>query len=124
MKIGDMVREYVGGPIMLIVQLLDAGRIALCKVLSSGVVIRVAVVLLTVVGMFVAEASADPPEDAPSHPVIEKTIASATVGASGAIVQPFALEQEEPWAPQIQTSPWRSTTFRDDEVLPFQDRSS
>jgi hypothetical protein len=93
MKIGDLVREYIGGPLMLIADLLDGCRIAVCYVLGTGVLKRITVVSLIAVGMTFSTAHGHPPEDPPSHPVIVQTDKSPIVGTSGAssISQPKFL---------------------------------
>src|SRR5260370_36224522 len=118
MKIGDFVHEYVGGPIMRVVGFLDGWRIAICEVLSSGLVRNVAVALLTVVGMLGAAAHGHGSEEPPNDPVIEKTVTTATVVASGSVAQPFGLADDGTWFPQVMTIPWNPITFLDDEGLP------
>src|ERR1700693_5241795 len=118
MKIGDLVRECVGGPIMRILGFLDACRVAVCQVLWSSEVKRVAVASLIAVGMLGSTLHGHPPEDPPNHPVNVKTVLSTTAGASGAIVAPFALEEQGPPVPLFQQRPWLPYTVPDDEVLP------
>jgi hypothetical protein len=123
MKIGDLVREYIGGPLLIIVELLDACRIAVCRVLRTGTLQRIAVASLIAAGIGLSTVHGHPPEDPPRPTVIVQPVTPATVGASGAIVGGFGLDQEEPFVPQVQQIPWRQGFFSEDEVLPFPDCS-
>jgi hypothetical protein len=83
-KIGDLVWEYIGGPIMRIVQLLEAGGVAVCRLLWSDAVKRVAVTSLIAVGMAVSAAHGHPPEDPPARNQIEYQCQTPTIATSGA----------------------------------------
>jgi hypothetical protein len=83
MKIGDLVWEYVGGPIMRIVGFLDLCRVAVCRCLRSGFVKRVAVQSLIAVGLAVESAHGYGPEEPPSRPVVEREIQVTAITSSG-----------------------------------------
>jgi hypothetical protein len=123
MKIGDLVRVYIGGPIMRIIGWLEDGRIAICQVLETGLLKYIAVGSL-IAGIVFSTAHGHPPEDPPGQPMIEKTGADTPDVASGGRVQRNGLAEEGAWVPPVQTIPWQPIVYRDDETLPFPDRSS
>ncbi len=43
LKIGDLVSEFIGGPVMRIIGFLDACRIAVCRALRGGLIKFIAV---------------------------------------------------------------------------------
>ena len=82
MKIGDLVRDVVGGPVMRVVELIEDGLVAMCRVLSTGVLKRVAVaVLMFAIGCAMAEGHG--PEDPPVRNMAHYQQQVQTVATSG-----------------------------------------
>jgi hypothetical protein len=120
MKIGDLVREYVGGPIMRIVCFLDECRVAVCQFLRSGALKRIAVVSLIAACIGISTALGHPPEEPPSHLRVGVHNGGPTINDEAPVVR-FSLEDEGSGVPPPPLKvPCRPSTFLDDEALPLQ----
>ncbi|MCI0376096.1 MAG: hypothetical protein L0215_00670 [Gemmataceae bacterium] len=84
MRIGDLV-QYLGGPLMKIVGFLDDCRIAICKVLHSGCILKISISLLLTVGLAASIAKGHPPEEPPESTPVEPVRFDATIAVSGSI---------------------------------------
>jgi hypothetical protein len=82
-RIGDFVREICGGLVMRVIDFVDSCRIAVCRVCDSGVVKRVAVELLVVVGIGYSIAHGHGPEEPPSHLSVERQYQITGITSSG-----------------------------------------
>ena len=101
-KFGDQVVDRVSGLAMTFIEWLADGITAVCRVITTGEIKKVAGALLIAAGMFYGAAHGHPPEDPPGHGAVKLTVPAVTPAASGAEAQPFGLD-DEAGPPQAQT---------------------
>jgi hypothetical protein len=119
MKIGDMVYEIIDGPVKWISEQvlefmgwLEAGKVALCRVVKTGQMMRIAVECLVSAGLVVSAVYGHAAGEVPGHPLVQRPIAAATIATSGSTLL-AGLGHEGGSMPQRQQITWRASVSQE-----------
>jgi hypothetical protein len=85
--IGDIVRAWAGGQLMRILDIVDQGCVAICEVLETKVIVRVAIGALVLAGFALELYDGIPVEEVPAHPVVAQVNNTPPIATTVSTIQ-------------------------------------